>query len=107
MAHDFQWLLAMHETAARFGSGLKPELAALLRHDMTRFGPDVAQIAQVPISAGPARQFATKAQLAEAGIPSIAPGTELREGWDRARTQGVDRAARLGRAPDGAQGRTP
>lgn len=107
MAHDFQWLLEMHDTAARFGDGLKPELAALLRQDMTRLGPEVAPLARVPVSAGPARQFATKAQLAEAGIPSIAPGTELREGWDGARRQGVSRAACPGRASDGAQGRTP
>lgn len=73
MAHDFHWLLAMHTTAARFGDGLKPELAARLGGHATRFGPDVRPLGRVPVSAGPADQFATKAQLAKLGIPSIAP----------------------------------
>ena len=87
MAQDFQWLLAMHATASRFGNGLKPELEALLRRDLTRFGPSVSDLGRVPVSSGPAHQIATKAQLAEQGIPSIAPDKALREGRENARNR--------------------
>lgn len=85
MANDFQWLLAMHDTAARFGDGLKPELEALLRRDMTRFGPGVQDMNIVPVSSGPVQQTATKAQLADAGIPSIGPGASPRSDATQAR----------------------
>ncbi|MEM1079352.1 MAG: hypothetical protein AAGI09_12560 [Pseudomonadota bacterium] len=94
MANDFQWLLAMHETASRFGDGLKPELEALLRSDLAAHGAEVTPLPRPQISSGPAHQPASADRLEEAGIPSIAPGTSLRDALVHARSESASATSR-------------
>lgn len=72
MTDDVRRLLCLHEMAASHGTGLKPELAALLRAEAAAEAQAVARGA-IPLgaarhSAGPTHQYATKAQLDAAGV---------------------------------------
>lgn len=71
MAKDFTWLLAMHETASRFGDGLKPELETLLRQSSRTEEQGAVPLSSDLVSAGPKHQFATKEQLDRDGIPVL------------------------------------
>lgn len=68
MSGDLRHLLSLHDLAARFGSGLKPELEAVLR---AQVDPPSSAAIPLPVrthSVGPAHQTATEEQLSAEGI---------------------------------------
>ncbi|MEM6547290.1 MAG: hypothetical protein AAF713_06045 [Pseudomonadota bacterium] len=80
MADFLQRLLALHSVAARYGSGLKPELAALLREREEQARLGAIPIPVRPVSAGPASQCFDDDDLSAAGVVVLADARQREQG---------------------------
>jgi len=71
MDQEFQRLLNMHDMAARFGDGLKPELHELLI-GRRQIESETVRLLDAPLaSSGPAHHDLSPSKLDELGIPVL------------------------------------
>ena len=79
-------MLALHNLAAKFGDGLKPEFLAKLTKDDDSALNGVSRLNAPIASAGPAHQIATPEQLRDGGIPVLSDYRDPSPESDRPRT---------------------
>lgn len=82
MDQEFQRLLSMHDMAARFGDGLKPELHALLLGRRQMESEKICLLDAPLKSSGPAHHDLTRAELDERRIPVLHRAAAMQKAKD-------------------------